>query len=231
MFRSLEEVDYVTEKVTPMLEQRLNQKGFVVLFWTDTGFVRFFSKRPLMTPDDLRKSKIFVSAGHTAELGIYRAMGYNPVSLEVSDIVPGLTSGMIDTVSTPPTIALAAQVDKVASNMLDMDWAPLIGAAIVTKKVWDKFSPEEQAALLKSAREAGKQIKADGRRESSESVEAMKKRGLTVNSLTPEANAAWDKLVQEAYPKIRGTAVPADVFDEIVKYLKEFREAQQGVAK
>src|SRR2546425_7823026 len=46
MFRSLEEVDYVREKLRPMLEKRLSDKGFVVLFWADAGWIRFFSKRP-----------------------------------------------------------------------------------------------------------------------------------------------------------------------------------------
>src|SRR5574342_428424 len=39
MFRSLEEVDYIGEKLQPTLERRLADKGFVVLFWGDTGWV------------------------------------------------------------------------------------------------------------------------------------------------------------------------------------------------
>ena len=42
MFRTLEEVDYIGEKLQPMLEKRLEEKGFVALFWSDTGWVRFF---------------------------------------------------------------------------------------------------------------------------------------------------------------------------------------------
>src|SRR5438552_2003609 len=44
VFRSLDELDYVTEKMRPVLEKRLSDKGFVVLFWTDAGWVRFFSR-------------------------------------------------------------------------------------------------------------------------------------------------------------------------------------------
>src|SRR5207253_5434247 len=71
-FRTLEEVDYIGEKLQPMLEKRLEAKGFVVLFWSDTGFVRFFSKQPMVTPDDLRKTKLFVSGNRPAELNVYR---------------------------------------------------------------------------------------------------------------------------------------------------------------
>src|SRR5438046_2683867 len=50
-FRSLAEVDYVGDKLRPQLERRLLAKGYVVLFWTDSGWVRFFSKRPVLHPE------------------------------------------------------------------------------------------------------------------------------------------------------------------------------------
>src|SRR5215212_6383846 len=43
-YRSLEEMDYVSAKLRPMLAQRMEKAGFVVLFWGDSGWVRFFSK-------------------------------------------------------------------------------------------------------------------------------------------------------------------------------------------
>ena len=230
-FRSLEEVDYIGEKLQPMLEKRLEAKGFVVLFWSDTGFVRFFSKQPMLSPDDLRKTKLFISANRPAELEIYHSMGCNAIPLEVTDILPGLQTGLIDCLCLPPTIALATQVDSAAPNMLDMKWAPLVGAAIINKKTWDSLSPEAQAALRQSAREAGKLIKADGRRENVESIEAMRKRGLKIHPLTPELNAEWDRTVEQAWPKIRGPVVPADIFDEVMSQLKAFRAAQEGAAK
>ena len=230
-FRNLEEVDYIGKKLQPLLEKRLEAKGFIVLFWSDTGFVRFFSKEPVVTPDDLRKTKLFVSANRAPELAIYRSVGVNPVPLEVADILPGLQTGLIDAVCMPPSIALALQVDKAAPNMLDMNWVPLVGALIINKKTWDEFSPATQAALRKSAEEAGKLIKADGRRESEESIEAMRKRGLQVHTLTPEVDAEWDKTVQEAWPKIRGSVVPEDIYDTVMGELKNFRATKEGIAK
>lgn len=228
-FRSLEEVDYIGEKLQPMLEKRLEAKGFVVLFWSDTGFVRFFSKQPMVTPDDLRKTKLFVSANRAEELSIYRAVGCNPVPLEVADMLPGLQTGLIDCLSIPPTIALAIQIDAAAPNMLDMNWVPLVGAAIINKKTWDAMSPETQTAVKKSALEAGKLIKADGRRENAESIEALRKRGTKIHQLPKETEAEWDKIVIDASAKIRGTVVPADIFDLVQTELKNFRA--KGAAK
>jgi TRAP-type C4-dicarboxylate transport system substrate-binding protein len=115
--------------------------------------------------------------------------------------------------------------------MLDMNWVPLVGAAIVNKKTWDSLSPEAQEVLRKSAREAGKLIKADGRRENVESIEAMRKRGLKIHTVTSEINAEWDRTVEQAWPKIRGTVVPADIFDEVMSQLKIYRAAHEAAGK
>src|SRR2546421_4508505 len=160
VFRTLEEVDLIEEKMQPMLEKRLEAKGFIVLFWSDAGFVRFFSKQPILAPDNLRKTKLFVAANRPDELDIYRFVGCNPVPLEVADILPSLQTGLIDCVCLPPRIALAMQLDALCPHLLDMNWVPLVGAAIVTKKTWDTIPPETQEVLRKSAREAGKLIKA-----------------------------------------------------------------------
>jgi len=47
----------------------------------------------------------------------------------------------------------------------------------------------------------------------------MQKHGLRVQHTSPEIDAAWRKLAEEAYPKIRGTIVPADMFDRVVALL------------
>lgn len=231
MFRSLEEVDYIGEKLQPMLEKRLEEKGFVVLFWSDTGWVRFFSKQPVIRFDDLKKTKLFVWAGSAVEVDSYRSIGFNPVPLETVDILPNLQTGLINAVPLPPSIALAGQVDGVAPHMLDLDWAPLVGAAVITKKTWDTIPLEGREALRKAASDTGKLMKADGRRESVESVEAMRKRGLKVHAVTPEVEAEWRREVEAAYPKIRGAIVPGDIFDEVVKQLQAYRAARTGDKK
>jgi len=231
MFRSLEEVDYIGEKLQPTLEKRLEDKGFVVLFWADSGWVRFFSKQPLIRPDDLRKAKLFVWTRSAADVDIYRSVGCNPVPLETVDILPSLQTGLINAVPLPPSIALASQVDRVAPHMLDLAYAPLVGGAVVTTKAWNTIPLEARGTLRRAAAEAGKLIKADGRRESVESVEAMRKRGLQVHAVTPEVEAEWRREVEAAYPKVRGVFVPADMFDEVVKQLEVYRAARAGGRK
>ena len=226
VFHTLDEVDFIVQKLQPMLENRLEAKGFVALFWSDTGWVRFFSKDPVVWPDDLRKTKLFVTAGSTAQIDLYRSVRLNPVPLETVDILPNLQTGLINAIPLPPSYVLASQVDRAAPNMLDLAWAPLVGALVVTRKTWEAIPPETRDAMRQAALEAGVRIKAEARRESVESVEAMRKRGLIVNPLTPEAEAQWRREIEAAYPKIRGTIVPADIFDEVTNQLALYRAGQ-----
>lgn len=226
VYRTLDEVDYVREKVRQKLEHRLADKGFVVLFWTDAGWVKCFSRRPVLFPDDLKKQKLFVWAGESKSLEIITSVGFQAVPLETADIVIGLKNRLIDAIPLPPFFALAGQIYDTAQNMLDLNWAPLSGACVVSRKVWDKLPPDAQVVLRESAEKAGNDIRAQARKEMTESVVAMQKRGLTVQTLTPAAAEEWRKLAESTYPKIRGGLVPADMFDEVMQLLAEYRAAQ-----
>lgn len=223
-FNNLAEVDYVGEKLQPMLQERLEKKGFVVLFWCDAGWVRFFAKQPFATPNDLRKLKLFTWAGSPEQVEIYKSAGLNPVPLETADILPGLQSGLIEAAPLPPVFALTGQVDARAPHMLEINWGPLVGACVVRKETWEKIPSPIRGELLKIAATAGADIKANGRKESDEAVKAMEKRGLKVTRPTPELEAEWRATAEKAYPKIRGTLVPADVFDQTLAAIREYRE-------
>ncbi|MBI4026004.1 MAG: TRAP transporter substrate-binding protein DctP, partial [Verrucomicrobia bacterium] len=89
MFHSLEEVDYVREKLQPALEKKFLEKGFVILFWGDAGWVRFFSRHPAVRPDDFKKLKMFAWSGDNNQIDIMKSAGYHPVPLEYTDTLTG----------------------------------------------------------------------------------------------------------------------------------------------
>ena len=224
-FRSLDEVDYIGEKLRPQLEQRLLAKGYIVLFWSDSGWVRFFSRSHILHVDDLRKLKIFSWAGNAHEADIWKSGGFNPVPLETAGIPQGLLSGTLDVVPMPPFFALAGQLDGQAKYMLEINWAPLVGAAVVRKKSWDRIPAAARQEMLKIAVEVGKKVKADGRQENETSVAAMARRGLKVQKMPPEVDLEWRKLIDGVQNQIRGKVVPAEMFDEAQSLLKAYRAA------
>lgn len=224
-FHDLAEVDYVGEKLRPILEERLAKKGFIVLFWTDAGWVRFFSKKPVSSPDDLKKLKLFTWAGSPDQVAIYKAAGFNAIPLETADIVPSLQTGLIEATPAPPVFALATQIDGRAPYMLEINWAPLVGACVMRKQAWEKIPADLRQRMLEIASATGNEIKGSGRKESDESVRAMEKRGLKITPMTPELEAEWRAAAEAVYPQISGRLVPADIFDEALRLIREYRAA------
>ena len=224
MFRTLDEVEFVSKKLQPELERRMRKKDFVVLSWLDTGWVRFFSNKPVVRIDDLKKLKLFTWAGDPKTADVMRGAGLRPVPLETADILTGLQTGLIDAVAMPPFYALAMQVHRPAPHMLDLNWAPLVGAMIVTTRAWNGIPEEYRPALREAARAAGAEIQATARREGVQSIETMQaKWDLEVHTVTPEIEAEWRAAAEAAYPQIRGKIVPAEIFDEVRSLLEAYR--------
>lgn len=228
MFRSLEEAAYVREKLSSELERRLADKGFVVLFWGDAGWVRFFSKDPGVLPQDFKKMRIFVTAGDVPQSELLKSAGYKPVLLEWSDVLTSLQTGMVDAVPTIPFHVLANQFYLSTHHMLEINWLPLVGALVVTKKSWEALQPAEREVMMKSAVQCGQEIQEHGRQENQDAVTAMQKRGLQVHPVSKEAEEEWRRFSESLYPNIRGTIVPADMFDQVVQLLRDYRATPPG---
>ena len=225
VFHDWREVDYVREQIRPELEARLRKKGFEVLFWGDAGWVRYFSKEPAVHPDDFRKMKLFVLSGGSREMETFRELGYQPVSLETEQIIPALSTGMINAVPVPPFLANALQINRVAKYMLDLNWAPVVGAAVIRSDVWEKIPPELRAQLRGLATAAAAKIRTQSRVEDDEAIVAMKKNGLVVQPVSPTVRAAWQALAERSYPMIRGPIVPEGIFDRVQETLVAYRAA------
>ena len=157
-----------------------------------------------------------------------RNIGLHPVSLETADILPGLKTGLIDAVPMPPFVALATQVDLAAPYMLELNYAPLVGAALMNKSVWDEVPAAMQPSLLAIARATGQVIKTDSRAEAVASIAAMKTRGLAVHLPTAGEIGQWRQFLEKAYPTIRQKIVPTAMFDEVERLLKERHVALAG---
>jgi len=228
MYASDEEFDYVRDRLSPILERRLEEKGMIVLNWGDAGWVHFFAKKPFTRPEEVKAMKLFVWAGDTNLVQLYKETGFNPVPLSAIDILPGLQTGLINAFDTTPLAALAFQWFGLAPHMADLRWVPLTGATIIDKKAWLGIPENLRPKILEAAREAGTNLREEIRRLNDEAVKVMVKNGLKVSHVPPDAQAEWRKMVEDAYPKIRGKIIPADMFDAARKYRDEFRASRGG---
>lgn len=226
MLDSYAELDYVRNQLEARLEKRIEAKGFKVLNWTDGGWVRLFSKEEANTPNDLRRMKLFTSAGDPETESLYKQFGFQVVPLSLVDLVTSLQTGMIEAVPNVPLFAQLQELHKLAPHMLDVKWTPIIGGTLISARVWSKLPPEHQDAMLRSAREAGLRLRGEIRQMGDDAIAEMSKRGLRVTEPTPAALRSWHTAVEDAYPSLRGNYCPAELFDDVLRLRDEYRASR-----
>ena len=227
MLDSYEELDYVRDRLAPQLEGMIEQKGFKILNWADAGWVRFFTKRPASTLDDIRGMKLLTSAGDPETEELYKDFGFQVVPLPYTEVLTALQTGMIEAVQGPPLYAMVEQWFGLATHMTEVKWAPLVGATVISNRAWEGIPANIRPQLLEAARSAGRRLLPEIRQLNEDAIPAMTKRGLNVVRPDSAALASWFAEAKDAYPKLRGRYVSADLFDEVERLRNEFRSQQQ----
>ena len=213
LIRSYDELDCVMAAITPTLEQRLLDKGFKVLSWSDAGWTHYFNSQPVLYPADAAKYKVWAWEGDPAAVIGFRKAGLNPVVVQSVEVIPSLQSGLIDGFFTTPLASLSMQWFALAPHMLSVPWAPLTGATVITTDAWAAIPAEYHEPFLQAAREVGASLKAEIRRQDNAAIKVMQKYGLTVVQADDAVTQQWTEVATSLFPYFREEIVPAEVFD------------------
>ena len=224
-FESYDELNYVTAKLTPTIAKRVDAKGFVLLNWGHGGWTQVFTKRPVQTLDDLKTIKLYTSAGNDRMVQWFKANGFQPRAMAMTDIMTGLTTGMIEGLPTPPLAAHAVPVvpaDAVharhrarAGRRRDASSRrrPGTRSPTPTGRSFSKPRPASRSACRRTCRSRIRSPVGDD-----------EQRGLTVTKATgPEWRTQADALAKT----MRGEMVPPDIFDLATKARDAFRKTAQ----
>lgn len=222
-FDSEAELFHVLEALDPLLRQRLEDKGFVLVNWGYAGWARFYSKRPIRTPDDLRSHKLFLWGGDERAMRIYRSYGLQPVGVSGTDVTLALQTGMIECIGTPPLVASTLQWFREANHQLDEPLAPLVGATVMTTRAWGGLSEADRAAVLRTSQTAERRYEEEVPVQEAQAIAAMDERGLVHTEPAPESRDEWETLAEALAREYRGELIPAEVFDAAVRARDQFR--------
>jgi len=227
LYRSYDELEHVFTEYGSVLENRLQDKGFVTLAWIDSGWVRIFSKTPIRVPADMQNVKLFTWTGDTPQTDLLKKMGFRPVPIDSTEIAPAMQTGLIDTVPLPPFYGLALQTYRAAPYMLDFNFTPIVAAIVVSADVWKRIPEAYQDEMRRIAQETAKEMTATGRKENEDAIGIMRDQwNLNVHSLNEEEQKAWESTSEKAYSIIRDSTVPGDVWDDVIGLLKKHRGEQ-----
>jgi TRAP-type transport system periplasmic protein len=227
-FDSYDELNHIIETLTPVLRKRIEPKGFILLNWGHGGWTQVFTKKPVQTIDDLKRVKLYTSAGNDRMVQWFKANGFEPRAMAMTDILTGLTTGMIEGLPTTPLAAMLFQWYRQTPYMLELGLAPIVGANVVTKKAWNAIPEADRAKLLVAADGVEKRLQVEVPKLDANAIATMTKNGLTVTKATgPEWRAQLDGLAKT----MRGEMVPQDIFDLAAKARDEFRKKAASTKK
>ncbi|HET8538444.1 MAG TPA: TRAP transporter substrate-binding protein DctP [Anaeromyxobacter sp.] len=212
LFEDEAEMECAFERVRERIESAFLRRDLVVLQWSRLGAAAFFCNAPLRTVDEVARAKTFAWEGDPGMVKVWRTAGFHPVVLSATDLVPALSTGMIDCVSNVPLYMLTSRAFERARHMLDVPLAFVLAATLVRKDAWERVAPEVRARLVRISREVGESVDAEIRRLNADAVDAMTRQGLTVVQVDREQ---WRPALEKSWSVIRGEVVPADFFDAV----------------
>ena len=129
-------------------------RGLIGLCWMDAGARSFYNtKKPINTMADLKGMKFRVM-GNPMFVDMANSMGGNGVAMGYDQVFNALSTGVIDGAENNPPSFVFDNHFQVAKYYTIDEHLIVPEMLVFSKKIFDSMSKEEQANLLKFAREA-----------------------------------------------------------------------------
>lgn len=224
LFRSEAEMAYVMERLTPVFERQIQEKGFKVIIWIMTGWVNFFSKSPVLYPRDLKKQKLSFSTGDSAMEQAWKKSGYHIVPSELSDLMMALQSGMVDAFYLPPLVAASGQYFGIARHMCSLKIAPLVGGLVIADRIWEKIPESQRQAMKAAVDRVSRKLAAETEKLENKAIDTMTKNGLVIHLAPPDSLAQWKEASDQGIDELVGKVFSREIYEKLQQILQEYRQ-------
>lgn len=226
IFRNYEEVAYVRSKLEDYMNRAFEERGYVILGWYDVGFVYTYSKVPITTLEIARKQKFWVPENDPMGAKIFEVLEISPVSLSITDVLTSLSTRLIDAASGPPLAAVGFHWYTKFKYMSEYPSTNVLGAFLVTQKIWKKITPQSQEIIRDVSRRYCTEIQQAMYASNKKSIELLKKSGISIVRVD-DANE-WNDFVQQTAYKtseaLVGELYPRELLERTMSLLREYRE-------
>ena len=207
LIANYDELDYVRNKLDGEIRKKFEDKGYVLLGWGDVGPVHIFSNIPIKNKADLAQTKMWAWVDDALVRELLHQLGISGVPLGVPDVLPSLQTGLINACYGSPYSTLALQWSSKLKYMTSLHITIGQGATVLTKKEWEKLSPDLQKIVMDDSKVLQDKLLKQLRAENEKAITQMKNAGLQVvdspkdmvKQFTDEAIAIRPKLEPSVY--------------------------------
>lgn len=217
LFENFDELDDTRDALADYYERAFDAQGYVLLGWTDVGFIYIFSKEPIREPQDMNRQKMWVWSGDPLAEMFFKAFDISPIPVAAPDVLTSLQTGVIEAVYASPLACVALQWYTRVHYMTDVPVTHGLGAAVVTKKALQGVSDADVQILRDVAGPLLRRLTEKTREQNVEALSEIQKEGVEIVSIEKavrddffrRGRAAWDDGVgtlysQELLDRVRG---------------------------
>ena len=227
LFNSYEEVDYVRSQLDDSLITGFAEGGMEVLGIAEGGFGYFLTAEPVRVPADLQQQKVWVPQNDVVSARLAQSIGVTPIPLTLPDVLPGLQTGLVNTVAVSPMGAIVLQWHTRVAHITDIPLMYFCGVISLTGKSFNKLSADDQAAVKAVFGKAFKLIDERNRMDNVKALEALKNQGVETVVLTDAERDAWLAMQAPGEQMMQSEGqLSTEALERIKVLVEAFRQSQ-----
>lgn len=214
IFSTYAQVDRVREEVGPELRQGLEQQGFGLLGFGDSGRIRLFSQQPVRRPSDLRRMRPWVPRQDAIFRSMLSVIGATGVPLSIGEVFGGLRTRMIDVAPGTALAVAGLQWFTALSYATSQSDGFLVGGMVVRQGFLDQLSADDRTALFEISAENHERLLRGVRAADERAFSALTSHGIEAIDTEPH-RAEWVETARRTRQAMRGRVVPAALLDRV----------------
>ena len=227
LFRTIDEARYVRGELEPEIRQRLEDAGYVNFGLAAAGFAYMMTNEPASSLTDLSGRKVWIPEDDPIGFAALRALGVAPVVMPVTDVMTGLQTDLLDSVTAPPVGAVVFQWHTRVKYITDVPLAYVYAALLIDKRVFSKVSPEDQAVVREVMEGIYRKFDKYGVSDNDAAMQALLESGLETVSPNPAEVREWQGIVNRSHRELGEKGVfDIALFDRIQSMLESYRSGQ-----
>jgi TRAP-type C4-dicarboxylate transport system substrate-binding protein len=223
LFQTYEEVDATLKKMDSFLRKGFEDSGYVLLGWSEAGFVYLMSTVPVASVADLKKAKVWIWEDSPMSKAILDEAGVKAIPLTVPDVLVGLQTRLVEVVYAPPAGAISLQWFTKIKYLSDVPLIYLAGGVVVKKDLFKQIPQTSQNFILQSFQQHLDQLKLITRNENRDAIKVMVKNGVKIITPSKSQIDEYKLLSNNAMGHISGQTFSKKVFDEVTSLLESYR--------
>lgn len=228
MFNTIEEAQYVRNFMEAGIRQRLEDAGYVNFGFAAAGFAYMMSNRPISTLADFDGQKIWTPEGDPVSYAALRALGVAPVTMPITDVMTGLQTDLLDSVTVPPVGAVVFQWHTKLAHITELPLAYVYGALLIDNRFFSRLKPQDQAVVRDVMEGIYRKLDEDGLEDNVNAMDALLEGGMELAATEPSQVSQWRDVVLASHRKLaRQGVLDMELLEQMQGLLDDLR-AEKG---